>query len=421
MTHSTPASPDASPEMTLWLVNQYALRIDQPGITRHATLAKYLHGRGVRTTVFASGTHYWNVKDNQARTPDASDPTFEYITTSAVESNGVKRVLSMLSFSARTLTRASTRGRTERPDIVLGSSPHPFAALAAWAIARRYRVPFVLEVRDLWPASLVQLMGLSTRHPIVVALSVIERFLYRRASSIITLLPGSERHIVATAGRPCDIVRLPNGVDLTRVPPFAPGPNGDPFVVMYAGAHGIPNSLDTLLEAAEILRADNGRPVRFVLIGSGKEKPRLQSTVQRRGLDNVEFHDAIPKDELLRRLPEADALVIIFRDTDLYREGISPNKVFDYFAAGRPVIIGVRTPVNPVDEAKAGLVIAPENGPALAAAIRELQDMTPAERDDMGKRGRDYVETHYDMSSSAGRLEGVLRRAIAEDTSRVSD
>lgn len=400
--------------LNLWLVNQYALRIDQPGITRHATLAKYMYPDGVRTTIFASPTHYWNVADSQAISADLTAPAFRYVKTPAIESNGAKRVLSMLAFSVRTFAAAalSARSKSERPGVVLGSSPHPFAALSAWAIARRYRVPFVLEVRDLWPASLVQLMGVSTRHPLIVLLGLLERFLYRRAAAIITLLPGSERHINDVAGRPRNIVVIPNGVDLSRVPPVTPRQPSEEFVVMYAGAHGIPNSLDTILAAADILARRGDTTTRFVFIGGGKEKPALQRMAREKRLSQVEFRDAIPKDELLQRLPEADILVIIFRDTDLYRDGISPNKVFDYFAAGRPVVIGVRTPSNPVEAADAGVVIAPENAHALVDAITTLRAMPVAERNAMGRRGRDYVAANYDMATSARRLHEVLLSVV---------
>ena len=233
--------------LRLWLVNQYALRIDQPGITRHATLAKYMYPVGVRTTVFASDTHYWNVADDADAVPETEAPTFVYTSTPAVESNGIKRVVSMLAFSARTLAKGlrGAQALGGPPQVVLGSSPHPFAALAAWVLSVRYRVPFVLEVRDLWPDSLVHLLGLGQRHPLIVALRVLERFLYRRASLVITLLPGSERHITRVARRPVNTLWLPNGIDLSRVPDATPPAEGPEFTVMYAGAHGIPCLLYT--------------------------------------------------------------------------------------------------------------------------------------------------------------------------------
>lgn len=399
--------------LNLWLVNQYAIRIDQPGITRHATLAKYMHAAGVDTTVFASPTHYWNVKQIESEESDPSAPTFRYIDTAAVETNGARRVLSMLSFAGRTFVAGARRPKdaAQRPDVIEGSSPHPFAALAAWGLAKRHRVPFVLEVRDLWPASLVELMGVSRKHPLIITLAAVEKFLYRRADLVITLLPGSEKHIEAVAGRPVPHLWIPNGMDLSRVGPFAPLEPHDGFTVMYAGAHGIPNALHTMLEAAEILQSE-GSDVRFVLIGDGKEKAKLRAWADDRQLTNVEFRDPVSKHELLETLPTADTLMITFRSTGLYRDGISPNKVFDYLAAGRPIVIAVETPINPVEAADAGFTTPPEDAEALAAAVRALRRMPLEERNAMGLRGREYGEANHNLATSALRIADRLRTLV---------
>lgn len=399
--------------LSLWLVNQYALRIDQPGITRHATLAKHMAPLGVRTTIHASPAHYWNVEAGDEQ-PDESGTVFRYTRTSAVESNGVRRVLSMLSFSVRAMVKAMRSADPGgRPDVVMGSSPHPFGALAAWMIAKRYRVPFVLEVRDLWPASLVELMGVSSRHPLIVLLASVEKFLYRNADLVITLLPGSERHIEAVAGRPVPWLWVPNGIDLSRVPDVVDREPGDAFVVKYAGAHGIPNSLHTVLEAAALVADDEGQPFEFVLIGDGKEKASLMSRAQSLGLRNVTFRDPVSKSQLLRELPDADALVITFRKTSLYKDGISPNKVFDYFAAGRPIVIAVDTPLNPVEASGAGRTSPPEDPQAFADALRELRSLPVAERNAMGRAGRTYAELHHDHARSGRRIAGALIALVA--------
>lgn len=407
-----------SAPLHVWLVNQYAIRIDQPGITRHATLAKYMHGVGVRTTVFASPTHYWNVAQIETEEADPSAPTFRYVDTAPVETNGVRRVISMVSFAARAFATGARAPQdpADRPDLVEGSSPHPFAALAAWGLAKRYRVPFVLEVRDLWPNSLVHLMGVSRKHPLIAGLSVLEKFLYRRADLVITLLPGSENHIERVAGRPVPHLWIPNGMDLSRVAPFTPLPAHEGFTVMYAGAHGIPNALHTMLEAAEILR-DTDPDVRFVLIGDGKEKANLKAMAASRNLTNVEFRDPMSKHELLATLPTADVLMITWLRSPLYKDGISPNKVFDYFAAGRPVVIAVETPVNPVELAGAGITTPPEDPAAVAEAVRRIRDLSVEERNAMGARGRTYGEANHDLSRSARRIADRFRSLVA-DTGR---
>ena len=399
--------------ISLWLVNQYALRIDQPGITRHATLAKYMYADGVRTTIFASPTHYWNVGAVRAEARDPEAPTFRYTRTPAIEVNGVRRVLSMLTFSMRVLFAATVQTRGTTPDIVLGSSPHPFGALAAWAIARRYRVPFLLEVRDLWPDSLIHLLGLSPRHPLIAMMRVLERFLYRRAKLVITLLPDSRAHIQRVAGRPVPVLCIPNGSDLTRVPPAKELAAHDGIRVMYAGAHGVANALGLLLDSAAELQRLGRHDISILLVGDGKDKPDLEARARDLCLQHVVFRDPVAKHELLELLPEADILVLPGLDSPLYRNGISPNKLFDYLAAARPIVMALDAPSNPVALAAAGVVVAPSDSQALTHGILEVAGWSLARRNEVGMRGRRYVEENHEMRGLAGRLAEALRTATA--------
>lgn len=401
--------------LRLWLFNQYALRIDQPGITRHSTLAKFMSEHGIRTSIFASPTHYWNVKPQEVLAADWRLPTFHYTKTAPVEHNGARRVLSMVSFAARSAAGPLLRPPKGDgpPDIVMGSSPQLFAAFGGWLVARRYGVPFIVEIRDLWPKSLIQLLGLGDKHPVVVLLSLLERFLYRHSEMVVTLLPGSEGHIRAVAGRPVDIMVLPNGSDLERIPAYRDKQRGadEDFVVMYAGAHGVPNSLETLLGAALELQQRGEHGVSFVLVGGGKEKANLQRFAEEHHLNHVSFQDPLPKDDLLRTLPTADALAISVRDSPLYADGISMNKLFDYFGAGRPVLIATNAR-NPVSESGAGVVTPPEDSTALADAIVRLRNEPVEQLQEMGRRGRRYVEENNNMAVSAARLASALRQTV---------
>ncbi len=399
--------------LSLWLVNQYALRIDQPGITRHATLAKYMYSEGVRTTIFASPTHYWNVGDVGDETPDPEAPRFRYSRTPAIEANGIRRLLSMLSFSVRVLLSATTKTRGAPPDVVFGSSPHPFGALAAWAIARRYRVPFLLEVRDLWPDSLIHLLGLSSRHPLIVMMRMLERFLYRQARMVITLLPDSRAHIHRVAGRPVSVLCIPNGSDLTRVPPAKELAAHDGIRVMYAGAHGVANALHLLLESAAELQRLGRRDISILLVGDGKDKQELEARARSLDLQNVAFRDPVAKHELLDLLPEADILVLPGLESPLYRNGISPNKLFDYLAAARPIVMALDAPSNPVTLAKAGVVVRPGDTQALTQGILEIAGWTSERRNHVGMQGRRYVEDYHDMRGLARQLAQALATATA--------
>ena len=398
--------------LKVWLVNHYAIPESAPGITRHATLARLMEEREDVDTLIISGRgHYWNVAEAREDDPRRFSP----VPVDVAPANGIRRVLNMLHFALRVVTKALRTPRRQRPDIVLASSPHLFAGVAGWIVARWFRVPFALEVRDLWPMSLVELLGLKRWHPLVVVMSVMERFLYRAADVVLLVLPGSGTHVQAVAGRPVRTATVPNGVDVSTLPdPGTPlSSEGGPVSVVYAGAHGVPNALDTLIDAWSMIEQRTDAPAMHLrLIGDGKEKPNLQALVAERGLTSVSFEDPVTKSEVRERMRDADILIITWRDSPLYANGISPNKLYDYMAAARPVVIAVNTPINPVAEADGGVSVPPEDPAALADGLIELAGVSAEERARMGRNGMDYVFEHHDLAKVADRMAQELRAAV---------
>ncbi|WP_107705060.1 glycosyltransferase family 4 protein [Nocardioides allogilvus] len=398
--------------LKVWLVNHYAIPESAPGITRHATLARLMEERSdVQTLIISGRGHYWNV----AEARDDNSERFSSVPVDVAPANGIRRVLNMLHFALRVVTKALRTPRGQRPDVVLASSPHLFGGVGGWLAARWFRVPFVLEVRDLWPMSLVELLGLKGWHPLVVVMKVLERFLYRVADVVFLVLPGSETHVRAVAGREVRTVTVPNGVDVSTLPePGAPlSLAGGPISVVYAGAHGVPNALDTMIDAWSIIeRRTDAPPMTLRLIGDGKEKPNLQALVAERGLTTVSFEDPVTKSEVRERMRDADILIITWRDSPLYANGISPNKLYDYMAAARPVVIAVNTPINPVAESDGGVSVPPEDPAALVEGLIDLADASPEERARLGRQGMDYVFEHHDLAKVADRLAGELRAAV---------
>jgi glycosyltransferase involved in cell wall biosynthesis len=301
------------------------------------------------------------------------------------------------------------------PDVIVGSSLTLFAALSAERLARRRKVPFVLEIRDLWPQTLID-MGMSSIHPAVLLFGAIEKYLYRHADRIITLLPHSADHMAARGARRELITCIPNGVDMEMVPTPNPPRNDGAFTVMYAGSHGLSDELNTVLDAAAILHREAPKRFCFRFIGDGPSKDALRRRVEKEHIDNVVFEKPVPKLTLLSRLPEADAFILSAKKTDLYQNGISPNKLCEYMAAGRPTIVAVDTANNPVAEAEGGITVAPEDPAAMAEAIKSLAAMPVEERWQMGIRARLYVQENYSSTVLARRLEQVLESALAGES-----
>ena len=404
--------------MNIWIVNQYAGAPDQPGFTRHYSLARELIHRGHRVSIVATSFHHTLRKDTRLepgkawRYEEVEGVPFLWLRTPAYRGNSAARVWNMVSFGLS----AVRRSRSEIlgvPDVVLGSVPHPFIGLAAERLSRRYHVPFVLEVRDLWPDSLIDLGDVSPFHPFILWMRWAERYLYRKSTRILSILPYAHEHMVRQGAAREKIFWLPNGIDLTNVPSFLPPPEGETFTVMYAGSHGLANDLDRVLDAARLLENEEGeRAIRFVLVGDGPEKERLMEKARQMGLHSVEFRDPVPKRDIFRVLAEADAFLLLLKEAPVFRFGASPNKLYDYMAMGRPVIFAVNSPYNPVQESRAGITVSDASPGALARAVRDLASLSREEREAMGRRARAYVEEHNSFPKLTERLEGILQEIV---------
>jgi glycosyltransferase involved in cell wall biosynthesis len=378
---------------------------------------------GIETTIIAASLHYGRQVTQvspRVRLENLDDAQFLWLRARSYTGNGLGRVISMLDFSLWVIIRCwfPQRINIPSPDVIVGSSPHLFGALAGWILAKRHGVPFVLEVRDLWPKSLETLLGLKPHHPLIMLMGAVEKFLYRRSTIIIGLLGGVGAHVSSCAGpNSAPVLCIPNGVDLGAVPAATPLRDSRDFTIVYTGAHGPPNSLNTVLEASRLLQesgatSPNGGSFRFNFYGDGVCKSDLVSYARLHGLRSVVFHDVVPKLDVFGVLSEGDACLLTGLSTKLYESGVSPNKLFDYFAAGRPVLCGIYSPNDPVSEAQAGFIVTPEDPIALVNAINTLSRMSLSDRQTLGNNGRAFVELHHDSRRLAARYAEALSTVI---------
>jgi glycosyltransferase involved in cell wall biosynthesis len=403
----------------IWLVNHYAVTPDLPGGTRHYDLAVELVRRGYRVKVFASDVNLalrkrTKLAPGQLFNVEQRDGVdFVWVRSSEYERNNWRRAWNMLSFSwnfMRVATRLSTTGR---PSVIVGSSPHPFAALVAQRSAAKLGARFFLELRDLWPQALIDMGGLSERHPGVMLMRGLESFLYSRAERIVTLAGGSQDYLTARGVDQNRILFLPNGVHLGHFKPILERADArrkygfDRYTIVYAGAHGPANHLETILRAGELVE---DLPVEFVLVGDGPAKAALIERAQKMNLSNVRFLAPVPKDEIADLLNAADAGVITLKNAKAFEYGISPNKLFDYMAASKPIICSVPGAMaDMVREAGAGITITPEDPVALAGAVRECLDTPESVRAAYGANGRAFLAQHFRREVLVDRLAEALR------------
>jgi glycosyltransferase involved in cell wall biosynthesis len=327
-------------------------------------------------------------------------------------------------------------------DVVWGTSPPIFQGVTAWVLARVKGAKFLFEVRDLWPQFAIAVGVL--RNPVLIALSEwLERFLYTHADQVMVNSPGFIEHVEGitlsgwsssrrwSSGRSPyrdqtayrdqkskgakRVELIPNSADPSMFDPNDDGAafresNGlkDKFVVLYAGAHGMSNDLTVVLESASLLDETN---IQIVLLGDGKEKPALMAQAKEMNLTNVTFLPSVRKTEMATALAGADACIAILKPLDEYKTTY-PNKVFDYMAAGRPVVLAIDGVIRAVvDAAGCGLFAQPGNAVELARVMRELAKDKVRARE-MGLKGRKYLEENFSRTALVEKLEGILEEII---------
>lgn len=326
------------------------------------------------------------------------------IAVPAYQSNGSRRIAGWAIFALK----ATLYGlRQPKLDIVYASSPHLLAGLAGLVIAKLRRKPFILEIRDIWPESLIEFGFLnrnSATHKILLRL---ERALYRSADHIVVVAEGWRAYFadlgvdetrlttITNGADPSDFKARPDTVSIAAVL----GVEGP--VAVYAGAHGPPNGLDYVLDAAH-----ECPDVTFALFGDGASKQALIARAKREGLTNVRFLDPVPKAELSTFLWTADIGIHTLADMPLFKLGMSPNKLYDYMAAGLPVVTNAGGLAESIlSESSAGVATDPDG---VAKGIREILGRSPSERERMGRAGRDWVSENASRGAMADRLADLL-------------
>lgn len=422
----TPALPAlrvrrAERSLRIVLVSQYFPPEVGATQSRMQSFAEYLAERGHRVTVIAEfPNHPQGVMPPEYRgrivEDDRSNPyrvLRVWVRTSA-EKTQMTRLSFYLSFMGLATAVAPLAGRA---DVVVATTPPLFTAVAGLAIARMNAAPFVLDVRDLWPAAATSLMQISPGWETKVA-EVIERRLYRAAAAATAVTRPFCDHIDAIRGRAPHTVLLPNGTipqffvadDRSARPQL--GVPADRFLLTFAGILGIAQALPSALEAAGEL-ADLAD---LLLVGDGPLKPALVEQARASGGANVRFHDQVPLERITPILAASDALLVPLSAHPTFEQFV-PSKLIDFMAVGRPVVVAAAgEAARIVDSARAGISVPPESPSELATAVRWLADH-PREAKQMGERGREFALRRL-RSTQAERLEQVLFDVVGQPVAR---
>lgn len=412
---SVPGTPSADQRApVVWFVNQYAGSPHHGMEFRHYELGRQLVELGARVVVISGSYSHLYARQPATRATyhleDIDGLTYCWVKVPPYgRAISAGRVRNMVVFMLR-LFRLPTE-RLPTPDAIVVSSPSLFPILPASLWARRAGSRLIFEVRDVWPLTLQELGGLSHLHPLVAVMGWFERFAYRVADTVVSVFPAAAPHYLARGMAPDKLRVVPNGASPDAfLEPARPAPEqvrvaaeSAAFTVGFVGTLAVANAIENLVEAARILADDD---IRFVIVGHGSENQRLRTLAS--GLRNVTFLGPVGKADVPSTLRAFDLCYIGYHRSPLYRFGISSNKVFDYMAASRPIVLAAEAANDWVHAAECGITVPPDDPAALAAAIRAIRGMPAAERSRLGANGRVFVEREHAYSVLARRYLHIL-------------
>ena len=390
--------------MHVLLIHQAFVSPDDAGGTRHYELARRFVDGGHSFSIVASDLSYLSGKKCTAdeRVQDFDGVKVQRAWTySALHRSFVWRIVSFLSFMVSSVWVAL---KVKNVDLVIGTSPPIFQAVSAWVISVVKWRPFLLEIRDLWPEFAVD-MGV-LKNPVLIWLARrLERFLYARANHLLVNSPAYRDYLIGLGIPASKVSFIANGVDpdMFHVKPSEGGLRDEfqlrgKYLVTYAGAMGMANNLEVVLEAATML--NDVRDVHFLMVGDGKDRPKLEELARQMNVKNVTFTGSRPKSQMPEILAESDVCLAVLRDIPMFRTTY-PNKVFDSMAASRPVVLAIDGVIRQViEEADGGIPVPPGNPQAMANAVRTLFSNRPRS-EQMGRSARDYVIKFFDRNKQA--------------------
>lgn len=390
----------------IWLINQFACSPDMPGGTRHYEIASFFIKQGYSVEIFASDFNLSKRKSLRLnklelnKIENINGIKWHWIRTLPYKSNNLKRYINLISFCINfaiyqlIIFFRNLKDKKE-PDIIIGSSPQLLIAFCSFLLAKIIRKPFVFEVRDLWPQVLIDLGGMNKNNILIKVLTYIERLLYSGSDCTVVLASGAQEYVKVRGAK--KVLWLPNGPDLSKfkVKNYKTSNilfnKDNPFRLIYAGAHGIANDLNNVIEAASSLQE---YPIKFIFIGDGPEKEKL--ILKAKNLNNIFFREPISKDLIPNELSKADAILISLKEVNLFQYGISPNKLYDAYALARPIISTLKGSVNnEIKKYNVGLTADPGDPISLAKIIVRMYNLSSKERELMGLNGRFLAENFY--------------------------
>lgn len=404
--------------LTIWIVNQFASTPNMPGKQRDYQFAKAFSLAGHRVTLWRSSFSHWSrtemIKDNRLYIAenDGAMNIMHLRTKPPYYKNDHRRFLNMISF-ARALTKAS-QSVSYPPDVIVATYPSPFAAFSACRIAAQYNAKFILEIGDLWPQVWIERKAFPRYHPFIVTLSAIEKYLHKRTGTFVSSLPYVDDYLKEKGLKSYEFSWIPNGINLDELnvadqEVSQSGSVGEILMsmklerdkgninVIYVGGIGVGNRIDTIVQSARVLKERGDKKVSFHIIGDGHSKDAVIKYVSDNKLDSVKIWPPVVRKAVPYLLKNADVGIQCLHNNPIYRYGVNLSKLYDYMAAGLPVVFSAEVRNNLVDQYKAGITVPPNDPESIATALQKFAAMPLDARHAMGKRGFTGIIEDYNI------------------------
>lgn len=408
--------------MKIWLINNYVTLPKYGHFCRQYYFGKHLKAMGHDPIVFA-GSHPHNsqtqlIQDNQkfSRSEECLFPWI-LVKTLNYEGSRFKQILSMFQFYFNGRKAAKwTMEHYGKPDVILGSSAHPLAALLAVQLGKKYGCRSVVEVRDLWPESIVVFEIAGPHHPAVVALRWLEKWLYKNAGAVVFTMEGAYDYIIEQGWEKdipkSKVFHVNNGVDLKTFdynremflfhdPDLS---NSDTINAVYTGSIRQANQLGVLVDAAKELQDYR---IKLLIWGGGDDLESLRQRVTSEGITNIVFKGHVEKKYIPSIVSQADINIVHWKMNPILKYGVSYNKLFDYLAAGHPIFSTVRPGYSILEKYRCGMDTEGFTPKELAMGIQHLASLPPEELAQMGQNARKAAK-EYDFQNLTQKLINVI-------------
>ena len=414
-----------------WIFNHYATTPLTGPLLRHYYFAEYLKERNIETTVFAANELHQTggCVDTHGkpylRTEEEGVP-FVFVKTSKYEGNGISRVKNMVSFFLGLLKISKGYAKQYgKPDVIMGSSAHPLTSIAGILVARRFRVPAIVEVRDLWPEAIFSFGKVKMNSLVGRLLSAGEKWMYVHADAIVFTKEGDVDHIKEMGwdkdhGGKIDLAKchyINNGVNLKDY--YAsiekdilkdPDLEDDSFKVVYTGTVRPVNNVGNLLDTAKLLK--DKKDIKFLIFGGGSELEKLEKRVQDEHIDNVIFKGFVEKKYIPYILSRSSVNVLNYSQANYnWSRGNSSNKLFEYMASGKPIISTVKMGYCILDKYQCGLSLDECTAKALAEQILKIHDMPKEAYGQMAENAKNGAKD-FDFPVLTEKLYQVIKENI---------